>query len=113
MSLPNLKTSPAVHPDSTRLTIATSSGLLAASGVVLAEPGVVTGLTATTDGTNDATVILYDNAAAAAGTVLAKLTVKGANVNGTLDMYLPIRASAGVYLSLTGTGANALVWYLS
>jgi hypothetical protein len=91
---------------------ADSSGLLAASAVVMARPGRLSGLIVLTDGTNAATVTVYDNATAASGKVLAKLIVAGASQSASLN--LPsgrVTVDQGIYCSISGTGAAAIVHY--
>lgn len=89
----------------------TSSGLKAASAVIHARSAVVTSVIAEGDGTNAATVIVYDNASAASGTVLAKAIVPSGVRTIQLAFDSPIVASNGIYLSLAGTGAGAIVHY--
>lgn len=72
----------------------------------------ITALTTITDGTNDATCLLYDNASAASGTVIAKDWVPGALIANRLVWTYPRKVNAGIYVDLTGTGANCIVEYL-
>lgn len=90
----------------------TSSGLKSSSAVISALPGRLTGLQVQTDGTNAATVTIYDSASAASGLVLAKFSVLGASLAG--DAHLPeggIVANQGIYASISGTGATCIVTY--
>lgn len=88
-----------------------SSGLLAASAAVSALPAYVSSLQVVTDGTNQATVILYDNPSAASGTVLVKIVVPGASGNGFMHFNSMLIANKGIYCSVSGTGAGAVVGY--
>ena len=88
-----------------------SSGILASSSVVYAKPCKLTDLAVYTDGTNQVTAILYDNATAASGTVIGKVIVPGAALNGGLVIPIPVRAQNGIYISLSGTGGTAVVFY--
>jgi hypothetical protein len=91
---------------------AQSSGLRSADAAISALPAYLKGLIVLTDGTNDATVVIYDNASAASGTALAKLIVPGASLSASL--HLPqygIIANAGLYADVTGTGAAYIVQY--
>lgn len=88
-----------------------STGLITSSAVVSTHKDYLNGLLVVTDGTNTATVIVYDNASAASGTILAKLVVAGAS---NTSSFLPVRgiqASNGLYVSISGTGAAAQVLY--
>ena len=68
-----------------------------------------------TDGTNAATVILYDKPSVtdiAAGNKLAEFTVAGATGYGGRNWTFPIVCSAGIYADVTGTGASYIVEYI-
>lgn len=91
---------------------AISSGIKSGSGVIIAGPALLTDLSVFTDGSNEATVVLYDNASAASGTELGKIIVLAASKSGGLFIPIPVRALNGIYLSLTGTGASAIVSYI-
>lgn len=91
---------------------ATSSDLLSASAAIMVYPGRLMGLTVLTDGTNAATVTIYDNASAASGLVLAKLIVPGAT--SSVAQRLPdfgVVANNGIYASISGTGAACIVLF--
>ncbi len=88
-----------------------SSGIIASSSIVYAKPCKLTDLAVYTDGTNQVTVILYDNATTASGTVIGKVVVPGASLNGGLVIPTPVRALDGIYISLSGTGGTAIVFY--
>ena len=83
---------------------ATSSGLKSADAVIMAMPGTFKGLIVITDGTNAATVTLYDNASAASGTVLAKMVVAGADSSKELVVgECGVVANNGIYADVSGT----------
>ena len=60
-----------------------------------------------TDGTNDATVILYDNTAAS-GVKVFVAVVEGAADAELYDFSVPIKCKNGLYLDITGTGASCI-----
>jgi hypothetical protein len=65
-----------------------------------------------TDGTNDATVILYDVAAAASVDPTNKLfewKVTGANNVGGRNWVHPVNFANGLYLDITGDGASCII----
>lgn len=64
-----------------------------------------------TDGTNAATIIVYDSPSAASGKVLFKQIVPGADYAGGA-INLNIVADTGIYLAISGTGAEATVHYM-
>ncbi len=62
-----------------------------------------------TDGTNDATVILYDNTAAS-GTMVFEAVVAGANDAELFNFTHPVKCSTGLHLDISGTGASCIVY---
>ena len=88
-----------------------SSGLLTESGVIIADDSQLRGFVLLTDGTNDATIVIYDNASAASGKILFKAKVTGSeNFGGIVN--LKVKAVNGIYASITGTGAEFIVFYV-
>jgi len=79
--------------------------------VVKASAGVLRGFTAYTDGTNDVTVTVYDSAAAASGTILAKVIIHGADDSGGL-MGIDVEARYGIVMTIAGTGGHAVAYYI-
>ena len=62
-------------------------------------------------GSTASSVILYDNASAASGTVLAKLT-QATNLGMTHVLFEnPVFAENGIYADVDGTGAEYIVYY--
>jgi len=89
-----------------------SSGVLSASAspqVILNKRGLLGGA-GVAAGSTLATLTVFDNASAASGTGLFQLKVPA---NQTIPLFapIPIRALNGITASLTGSGANAVVWY--
>ena len=89
---------------------AISSGLKTGSGIITTRPAKLTGVEIITNGVNDATVIVY-NSQDATGAVLFKGTVPGVNNFGGVTYEIPVVAEKGLYLSLAGTGASAIVLF--
>jgi hypothetical protein len=92
--------------------VANSTYELTADTQIRTVGGILTSCLVITDGTNDATVILYDAAAAADIAVtnkLAEFTVAGANNYGGRDWSYPVKFGAGLYMDITGTGASVIV----
>ena len=90
---------------------ATSSGEKTSSSAILAMPGALRSVSVTADNTNQATVIIYDNASAASGTILARIIVDAGLVYETFIPPTPIVALNGLYASISGTGAACVVHY--
>lgn len=88
-----------------------TSGVKAADAVILAVRGYFYGIEIITDGTNSAAVIVYDNATAASGTVVFKGTVPGASNFGGALFIQPVEMFNGIYVDMTGTGMNYIVYY--
>jgi hypothetical protein len=88
-----------------------TSGIKNADAAVATKTGWLCGVLILTDGTNDATVVVYDNASAASGTELFKAKVSGAGNFGGGTFEIPIRFSNGIYADVTGTGATYIIYY--
>lgn len=84
-----------------------SSGRLTVSTAVFAQRCSLYALMVETDGTNAATVIVYDNATAASGTILAKMIVPGTSSGREVVFPYGVKALNGLYVSIAGTGAPA------
>jgi hypothetical protein len=68
-----------------------------------------------TDGTNAATVFLYDKPSVTGidpANKLAEFTVAGAAGYGGRNWVFPIACSSGIYVDVTGTGASYIVEYI-
>lgn len=89
----------------------TSSDLQTADVAIYARPCALTGIQVN-PAAADATLIIYDNASAASGVVLAKVLVK-ASTSGT-TVRLPeggVAARNGLYADTTGAAAEFIVYY--
>lgn len=89
-----------------------SSGALASGSTTVLFTGhnFLNTIVVNSDGTNTATVTVYDNTAAS-GKVLVSFSVSGANLNGAFEPKFPIRADTGLTVVVAGTGATAYVMY--
>lgn len=88
-----------------------SSGLKSADGVICDRPCILHSVQVVADGTNAATAILYDNASAASGTVVAKIIT---DATLTYDDFTPsngVQCNKGLYLDLGGTGCEVIVHF--
>jgi hypothetical protein len=87
-----------------------SSGVLNANTLVFNGRQRINALTVFTDGTNDATVSLYDNT-----TNSGKISVKGLCVGANKVQHFifenPVFMQDGLYAAVTGTGASFIVFY--
>lgn len=73
--------------------------------------GYLTGCLIVTNGTNDADIIVYDNATTASGTILWQGKVAGASNFGGATWEIPVRYNNGIYVNVTGTGATYIIYY--
>lgn len=93
---------------------ATSSGLITSATQVSLLSCRLQSLQVNTDGTNPATVIVYDseNSTTSGKTILAKAIVPGLQ-GGEFRHFNDdgIYASRGLYVTISGTGAEAIVAY--
>ncbi len=88
-----------------------SSGLLTADKSIYDGRGTLNAITITTDGTNAATLTIYDNASAASGTVLYQGKVAGAALSHDQAWNLAVRCENGLYADISGTGASYIVYF--
>jgi len=88
-----------------------SSGLKAADAVIQTGRNRINAITLLGDGTNAASVIVYDNASAASGVVLAKVTALAATRFTHVLFENPVVAEYGIYADVSGTGAEYIIYY--
>lgn len=86
-----------------------TSGEQTSSTVICNRPCRLTAVTVITDGTNDATLKLYDHASAASGTVILEMTVVGANNYGGRNYVTPLMTVNGCYAEVSGSNASYIV----
>lgn len=89
----------------------TSSGELSSSAAALAAGGLLMSVILI-PGSAASTVIVYDNPSSASGTILAELTGAANASSVVLAMPSGIYARTGMYVSISGTGAKALISYI-
>lgn len=90
----------------------TSSDLKSADAVISAIGGYLHGILLISDATNVAVVTIYDNASAASGVVLAKLSIPATTTAPQVITFNnPISANKGIYADVSGTGAAYIVYY--
>lgn len=89
---------------------ATTSGVISADGVVTDRPARIMSVTLI-PAAAASSIILYDNASAASGTVLAQLSAvaNGASVHWSVTA--GVVCNFGIYADITGASANAIVYY--
>lgn len=63
-----------------------------------------------TDGTNNLTIKVYDNASAASGNVVAEFTIIGADLKGG-EMFENLAMHNGIYVDMT-LGAGTGTWWV-
>ena len=88
-----------------------SSGLKTADAAICPCRSRINAVTLLGDGTNAVSLILYDNASAASGTVLAKVTQLATARLTHILFDNPVFAENGIYADVTGTGAEYIVYY--
>jgi len=88
---------------------------LYASGVIVAAPCRMLKITLTVNATNDGTLLIYDSATAASGTVLYNATkTKPSAGRMTYEIDFPqigVYAAYGLYASLSGGAREVIVYY--
>lgn len=95
-------------------TALTSSDLKSADAAISAAPCYLHAITLI-PAAADCAVVLYDNASAASGTVLAKLSIVVTTADGSNNMVFnnPVYCAKGIYADVSGTGANYIVHFSS
>lgn len=88
-----------------------SSGLKTADAVIQTGRNRINAITLLGDGTNAASIIVYDNASAASGVVLAKVTALAATRFTHVLFENPVVAEDGIYADVSGTGAEYIIYY--
>lgn len=88
-----------------------SSGLKNADAVIATGRNRINAVSLLGDGTNAASVIIYDNASAASGTVLAKVTALATARFTHVIFENPVVAEDGLYADVSGTNAEYIVYY--
>ena len=87
-----------------------SSGEQTADATVYTGTCFLVGVIILTDGSNDATAILYDNTASS-GTKIWEAKIVSSDQYGGGMLPYPIYCETGIRVDLTGTGASAIVFY--
>lgn len=83
-----------------------SSGLLSAGTTVIStNANTLSGVIVISDSLNPATITVFDNASAASGTILARLTATTNTGANSLALVTPIRAENGLTVQITGSGS--------
>ncbi len=89
-----------------------TSGLKTADAVIKATKAYLHGVKVLTNKSADVTLILYDNASAASGTVLYKTQVVGNTYADLVESFpYPVQAVNGIYADVTGTDAEYIVYF--
>jgi hypothetical protein len=94
---------------------ATSSGEKSASALILTGRGQISAVMLYTDGTNAATLTLYDNTSGSGTKLYVHKVGVTADANedwGGRVFTIPVKCNAGIYATLTGANATYAVEYL-
>lgn len=88
-----------------------SSGEKTESAIINSGICLLASVLVITDGTNAATVIIYDNTAAS-GKKIAEFVVAGTTQYGGRNWVFPVECKTGIYCAISGTGASSIVEYI-
>jgi len=88
-----------------------STGEKTVSALIHTGLGAFAGVVINTDGINNATIIVYDNTAAS-GKKVHEQVVLGADITDGIVKWPPTEVFIGLYLSISGTGASAIMDYI-
>ena len=89
------------------------SGEKTASAVAYNGQCWIAALEVITDGTNDATVILYDSCEGENGDKIWEVVVSGVDHYGGRSWAMPRRCKNGIYAAVSGTGASFILEYFT
>lgn len=101
----------AVNQTQDHFDVSIVSGLKTSDELINTGSSVVTGLLVYTDGSNDATCTVYDNTEGS-GKVITKFIVKGSELYGGV-VGVRWAANTGVYITISGTGSSANLYYMT
>jgi len=101
---------PNFHPNSYGFYTALCSGEKSASELIFTGPCNLCSILVNTDGTNNVTVIVYDNTAAS-GKIVRRFAVKGTENYGGTILKFPVDMAIGIYISMVGVGGSYIVDY--
>lgn len=90
---------------------AKSSGSQTADAAIAARTSVLHSAILIADGTNAASIIIYDNPSAASGTVLARISIPAGGTYQLFHSMSGVEAFTGIYADVTGTGAVYIIHY--
>lgn len=88
----------------------TATSAITASGQAVTGTCWITGLQVLTNGTNDATISLYDGTGTGVN-IIGTYYVPGALYGDRVVWTFPRRVTGGIYVTVTGTGASAVIEY--
>lgn len=88
-----------------------SSGIKTTDGLVTAGYGEVCGVVGTTNGSDELTCLIYDNANSASGTaLLPPIKVAGTDLLGGVVLSKGVRFRNGIYLDVTNPGYCVILY---
>ena len=88
-----------------------STGEITSSQQILTRSGNLSSILVVTDGTNPATAMLFDNISGS-GKKLGEWVVPGTSQYGGRNWVFPVQFNTGLYITISGTGASAIVEYI-
>ena len=88
-----------------------SSYAQTSDGVGQGNPCYLVKVKGKTDGTNNLTLKIYDNATTNSGNVVAEFTIIGADLKGG-ETFFDLRMANGIYVDMTVAGAGTGTWWV-
>lgn len=88
----------------------TATHAMTASGQAVTGPCWITAVQVVTNGSNDATITVYDGTSTSGG-MIGTYYVPGALYGDRVVWTFPRRVVNGIYVNVSGTGASAVVEY--
>lgn len=88
-----------------------SSYAQTSDGAGWGNPCYLTKVKGKTDGTNNLTLKVYDNASAASGNVITEFTIIGADLKGG-ELFENLNVANGIYVDMTVAGEGTGTWWV-
>jgi len=88
-----------------------SSYAQTSDGVGFGNPCYLVKVKGKTDGTNNLTIKVYDNASAASGNVITEFTIIGGDLKGG-EIFDNLQVSNGLYIDMTAAGEGTGTWWV-
>jgi hypothetical protein len=99
------------QPPSVTLPGAKCTGLISSNTQVITGNAYILSVGVVADGTNAATVTVYDGTDASGAQITPPLVIGAGSYFGGEDWPVPVPLNKGIFVTISGTNAGAIIWY--